>query len=591
MEAREALKDKPLEVPYDNPYTERPTVPYLIANRVLNLVCSVDVYFLLLRQFGRDPYHGKPFLPVNKSESKAKLENCTYINGPFHPDLGSDTTPMMLHLQEHLANIRYSNAAPPYVFPADMPVFHPNRSTFQATIAQKTMQSPEALNATNNSVSEMNPSASTKSLLSPSASTTSLLAKDFPVKSKKEEFMYGQTKGSWQRPYFVPAVGEPAHPNSMEATGVKRPSRKTLTGSASTASLAGNADFNMFVPTLSQSASHPRLSKSASAASTLASSSSTKSLIPDPDAAAPVTLGSVTDITPWPKSQAPQLYNPLKVTGALQLPAEAPEPKPFHPYFAPPSVKAAKECNMADHPYHHHHRTQKPHKLYPVSTMHHSESVKLLSSSYGHDTAPTVSTGPLARQEARVAAKKAAEFARTHPESAPVEPSPALAAAPRERARAPPNPHPNISADAKRVMAAIGAQLELTAEAKQRERNEALQRLLSGSSASEAEFEQTSLLFADSAFGPRGACIPKAGESIRELCDQLNSNRGFSTASLVVGKLLEQCRSDPRRRAELAYEFFGLTAPALSSVDPILVAGGGEFRLSGRRCLRWQCCR
>lgn len=350
QEARDALKDKPLETPFDNPYMERPS-------------------------FGRDPFHGKPFVPASRSESKAKLENCAYLTGSFFPELGSDTTPMTLHLQEHLSNIRYSSAAPPYVFPADMPVFHPNRASFHATVARKQLEDeekqhpqhtdtaspPASAGATTSADDAPTPaaartlsaSASSASIgmLSASSSTASLLPKDASVRVlSKDDFTHGQTKGTWQRPYFKPAAGEPAHPNALEATGgVKgRPSRRTLGASSSTATLGGTHDFDMFVPTLSKSATAPslRVEQWVSSAAALSKTSSTRSLIADPDAAAPVAVGSVGALVPWPKEQAPRLYTPLPLTGARALPADAATPQPWQPYKAPPPPKVQSTMRM-----------------------------------------------------------------------------------------------------------------------------------------------------------------------------------------------------------------------------------------------------
>jgi hypothetical protein len=45
----------------------------------------------------------------------------------------------------------------------------------------------------------------------------------------------------------------------------------------------------------------------------------------------------------------------------------------------------------------------------------------------------------------------------------------------------------------------------------------------------------------------------------------LASSRGASSAVDVLSRLIAQCRSSAERRAELAYEFVGLTAPTQCS--------------------------
>ncbi len=382
------------------------------------------------------------FIPVNAAEASAKLETCSFVNGPFFPELGSDTTPMTLALQEHLANLRYSASAPPYVFPADMPVFHPNRGSFHATIAKAQMEKQQraelrhfnetaqqqragdhALSASDSSASLLSASSSTASLLS-STSSSAISAKDFSHELKnKDDFTYGQTKGTWQRPYFVPSIDSDAN-KTMSASqsaaslnGTKRPSRRldaSLSSSASAASLHGRGgksatttgdSMDMFVPSLNRNAATAPAASSASSSAQsrqlgasssspalsltqlsqsqsqsriglnrTASSASMRSTLPDPDTAAPVTLGSVEQLVPWPRQGSGALYHPLPVTGAVPLAPNSDEPQPWKPYRAPPPAKGAcKEgITAADHPHHHHHRSQPVHKLYPMAVQHQS---------------------------------------------------------------------------------------------------------------------------------------------------------------------------------------------------------------------------
>jgi hypothetical protein len=395
-----------------------------------------------LTQFAHKSHIRLPaFIPVNAAEASAKLETCSFVNGPFFPELGSDTTPMTLALQEHLANLRYSASAPPYVFPADMPVFHPNRGSFHATIAKAQMEKQQraelkhfnetaqqqragdhALSASDSSASLLSASSSTASLLS-STSSSAISAKDFSHELKnKDDFTYGQTKGTWQRPYFVPSIENDANKtmaasqSAASLNGTKRPSRRldaSLSSSASAASLHGRGgksatttgdSMDMFVPSLNRNAatapassasssaqSHQLGASSSSPALSLtqlsqsqsqsriglnrtASSASMRSTLPDPDTAAPVTLGSVEQLVPWPRQGSGALYHPLPVTGAVPLAPNSDEPQPWKPYRAPPPAKGAcKEgITASDHPHHHHHRSQPVHKLYPMAVQHQS---------------------------------------------------------------------------------------------------------------------------------------------------------------------------------------------------------------------------
>lgn len=145
-------------------------------------------------------------------------------------------------------------------------------------------------------------------------------------------------------------------------------------------------------------------------------------------------------------------------------------------------------------------------------------------------------------------------------------------------------PSQQLTANQRRHWNALLQQLVLAAETAQRARDEALALLLAGnnipasgsdsassssSSSSHGSLSQADayLLFANHIFGPLGAPLPRVGESVRELVEQMASNRAFAVHASCLTKLIEQCKSSAARRGEIAFELVGLHAPMRSSVE------------------------